>query len=65
MVEVPLGSAEVAELADASASKSDVRKDVRVRLPLSAQPTGPPGHLPVNGEEVCLGYGVGTIPGIT
>src|SRR5437660_12933398 len=36
MVEPPLGSAEVAEQADASVSKTDVRKDVRVRLPLSA-----------------------------
>jgi hypothetical protein len=30
------GFAEVAEQADASVSKTDVRKDVRVRLPLSA-----------------------------
>src|SRR5437773_3707777 len=36
MVEPTLGSAEVAEQADASVSKTDVRKDVRVRLPLSA-----------------------------
>ena len=36
MVEAPLESAEVAEQADASVSKTDVRKDVRVRLPLSA-----------------------------
>ncbi len=36
MVEPPRGSAEVAEQADASVSKTDVRKDVRVRLPLSA-----------------------------
>ena len=36
MVEAPNTSAEVAEQADASVSKTDVRKDVRVRLPLSA-----------------------------
>ena len=36
MVEPTLGGAEVAEQADASVSKTDVRKDVRVRLPLSA-----------------------------
>src|SRR2546430_1083865 len=36
MVETPLECAEVAEQADASVSKTDVRKDVRVRLPLSA-----------------------------
>src|SRR5438874_12864228 len=36
MVDAPLGRAEVAELADASVSKTDVRKDVRVRLPVSA-----------------------------
>jgi hypothetical protein len=37
MVEAPPGIyAEVAEQADASVSKTDVRKDVRVRLPLSA-----------------------------
>ena len=32
--------AEVAEQADASVSKTDVRKDVRVRLPLSAPHPG-------------------------
>lgn len=36
IVEPRYGCAEVAELADASVSKTDVRKDVRVRLPLSA-----------------------------
>jgi hypothetical protein len=36
MVEAPFQSAEVAEQADASVSKTDVRKDVRVRLPISA-----------------------------
>jgi hypothetical protein len=36
MVEAPHQSAEVAEQADASVSKTDVRKDVRVRLPISA-----------------------------
>src|SRR3989442_11307509 len=36
MVGAPLECAEVAEQADASVSKTDVRKDVRVRLPLSA-----------------------------
>ena len=36
MVEAPNKSAEVAEQADASVSKTDVRKDVRVRLPISA-----------------------------
>lgn len=37
MVEALLGIyAEVAEQADASVSKTDVRKDVRVRLPISA-----------------------------
>src|SRR5882672_4243731 len=36
IVEPRYGRAEVAELADASVSKTDVRKDVRVRLPLSA-----------------------------
>ena len=36
-LQVSLGIyAEVAEQADASVSKTDVRKDVRVRLPLSA-----------------------------
>ena len=40
MVEPPLGRAEVAELADASVSKTDVRKDVGVRISLSA-----PGHM--------------------
>ena len=44
MVEAPLESAEVAELADASVSKTDVRKDVRVRLPISAP------ALPLAGE---------------
>src|SRR6478736_3864658 len=36
IVEPRYGRAEVAELADASVSKTDVRKDVRVRLPISA-----------------------------
>src|SRR5450756_673249 len=36
IVEPRNGRAEVAEQADASVSKTDVRKDVRVRLPLSA-----------------------------
>ena len=36
MVEAPHQVAEVAEQADASVSKTDVRKDVRVRLPISA-----------------------------
>src|SRR5579864_7957951 len=36
MVVARQSSAEVAEQADASVSKTDVRKDVRVRLPLSA-----------------------------
>src|ERR1700681_2240630 len=36
IVEPRYGRAEVAEQADASVSKTDVRKDVRVRLPLSA-----------------------------
>lgn len=36
MVDDRRWSAEVAEQADASVSKTDVRKDVRVRLPLSA-----------------------------
>jgi hypothetical protein len=36
MVEAHHPSAEVAEQADASVSKTDVRKDVRVRFPLSA-----------------------------
>ena len=36
IVEARNGRAEVAEQADASVSKTDVRKDVRVRLPLSA-----------------------------
>ena len=53
MVEAPQQSAEVAELADASVSKTDVRKDVRVRLPISAP------H-PTRGE---LCWSVGTIPG--
>jgi hypothetical protein len=38
MVEAPHRNAEVAEQADASVSKTDVRKDVRVRLPISAPP---------------------------
>ena len=50
MVEDPLGRAEVAELADASVSKTDVRKDVRVRLPVSA-PRG------CNGGGRVAGYG--------
>src|SRR5437868_12470710 len=50
MVEDPLGRAEVAELADASVSKTDVRKDVRVRLPVSA-PRG------CNGGGRLAGYG--------
>jgi amino-acid N-acetyltransferase len=44
IVEPRYGRAEVAEQADASVSKTDVRKDVRVRLPLSApqrKPTMP------------------------
>src|SRR5580704_4208927 len=44
IVEPRYGRAEVAELADASVSKTDVRKDVRVRLPLSA-PLGDVAHL--------------------
>src|SRR5919198_5742459 len=40
MVEAARTSAEVAEQADASVSKTDVRKDVRVRLPLSAPGQG-------------------------
>ena len=53
MVEAPQQSAEVAELADASVSKTDVRKDVRVRLPISApHPT-----------RRALRWTVGTIPG--
>src|SRR5205814_9860906 len=40
MVDAPLPRAEVAEQADASVSKTDVRKDVRVRLPLSAPRRG-------------------------
>src|SRR5437660_2888345 len=48
MVEDPLGRAEVAELADASVSKTDVRKDVRVRLPVSA-PCRSNGGGPVAG----------------
>jgi hypothetical protein len=36
IVEPRYGRAEVAEQADASVSKTDVRKDVRVRLPISA-----------------------------
>jgi hypothetical protein len=55
MVEAPLGSAEVAELADASVSKTDVREDVRVRLPVSAQPRG------LNGSCRLGGYGVDTV----
>jgi hypothetical protein len=51
MVEALHQSAEVAEQADASVSKTDVRKDVRVRLPISAP----------NPDA----YGLGTIPGIT
>src|SRR5437016_12876882 len=50
MVETPQRSAEVAELADASVSKTDVRKDVRVRLPVSA-PRG------CNGGGRVVGYG--------
>ena len=57
MVEGPLERAEVAELADASVSKTDVRKDVRVRLPVSA-PRG------CNGGSRLAGYGEGTMPGI-
>src|SRR5207249_8283898 len=44
------GRAEVAEQADASVSKADVRKDVRVRLPLSA-----PRRL--QRFQVALGFG--------
>ena len=55
MVEAPHQSAEVAEQADASVSKTDVRKDVRVRLSVSAP-------KPARGG---VGYGVGMIPGIT
>ena len=40
MVDALSKSAEVAEQADASVSKTDVRKDVRVRLPLSAPVQG-------------------------
>ncbi len=50
MVEPLLGSAEVAEQADASVSKTDVRKDVRVRLPLSAP-------RPLNDGPRLGGYG--------
>src|SRR5438309_4653976 len=40
------GRAEVAEQADASVSKTDVRKDVRVRLPLSAPPLSNAKRVP-------------------
>src|SRR5438105_12172048 len=64
MVETPQRSAEVAELADASVSKTDVRKDVRVRLPVSA-PRGCNGggrvagygpRLPANAGFRCVSY---------
>ena len=58
MVEAPLGSAEVAELADASVSNTDVRKDVRVRLPLSA-PHG------LNGGGGSHGYAEGELVAVS
>ena len=46
MVEAPHQGAEVAEQADASVSKTDVRKDVRVRLSVSAPwPSHPVGEV--------------------
>jgi hypothetical protein len=53
MVEAPHQSAEVAEQADASVSKTDVRKDVRVRLPISA-----PGLPTLWGGRPCERIGV-------
>src|ERR1700758_4854253 len=54
-LQVSLGIyAEVAEQADASVSKTDVRKDVRVRLPLSA---------PLRVQTIPHGPGVTDSPG--